>query len=71
MKVQQSHKLINPFGGIQFVLKQIKEHGIDTFIDAHFGSRGPLKNSTVYLMGCLLFTTAIFAAVVVLKILIH
>ncbi|MEJ7830656.1 MAG: hypothetical protein WKF91_20770 [Segetibacter sp.] len=30
MKVQQSNQLINPFGGIQFVLKQIKEHGIDT-----------------------------------------
>lgn len=47
MKVQQSHKLINPFGGIQFVLKQIKEHGIDTFIDAHFGSRGPLKQYSI------------------------
>jgi len=47
MKVQQSHKLINPFGGIQFVLKQIREHGIDTFIDAHFGSRGPLKQYSI------------------------
>src|SRR5665647_2537340 len=33
MKVQQSNQLINPFGGIQFVLKQIKEHSIDKFIE--------------------------------------
>jgi hypothetical protein len=47
MKVQQSHKLINPFGGIQFVLKQIKEQGIDTFIDAHLGSRGAKKEYSI------------------------
>ena len=47
MKVQQSDKLINPFGGIQFVLKQIKEQGIDTFIDANLGSRGALKQYSI------------------------
>ena len=47
MKVQQSNKLINPFGGIEFVLKQIKEQGIDTFIDAHLGSRGAKKEYSI------------------------
>lgn len=43
MKVQQSSQLINPFGGIQFVIKQIKDQGIDTFIDEQLGSRGAKK----------------------------
>src|ERR1035438_3303598 len=43
MKVQQSTQLINPFGGIQFVLKHLKEEGIDTFIDEQLGSRGEKK----------------------------
>ena len=43
MKVQQSNQLINPFGGIQFVLKHIKDHGIDTFINEQLGSRGKEK----------------------------
>lgn len=43
MKVQQSTQLINPFGGVQFVLKHIKEQGIDTFIDEQLGSRGAKK----------------------------
>ena len=47
MKVQQSNKLINPFGGIQFVAKQIKEHGIDKFINTHLGSRGLLKQYSI------------------------
>ena len=47
MKVQQSRQLINPFGGIQFVLKHIKEQGIDTFIDEHLGSRGVKKEYSI------------------------
>lgn len=47
MKVQQSTQLINPFGGIQFVIKQIKEQGIDTFIDERLGSRGAEKEYSI------------------------
>lgn len=47
MKVQQSTQLINPFGGIQFVLKHIKEQGIDTFIDEQLGSRGDKKEYSI------------------------
>ena len=47
MKVQQSTQLINPFGGIQFVLKHIKEEGIDTFIDEQLGSRGVQKQYSI------------------------
>jgi hypothetical protein len=47
MKVQQSTQLINPFGGIQFVLKHIKEEGIDTFIDEQLGSRGAKKEYSI------------------------
>lgn len=47
MKVQQSTQLINPFGGIQFVLKQIKRQGIDTFIDEQLGSRGVQKEYSI------------------------
>ena len=47
MKVQQSTQLINPFGGIQFVLKHIKEQGIDTFIDEQLGSRGAKKEYSI------------------------
>jgi hypothetical protein len=47
MKVQQSTQLINPFGGIQFVVKQIKEQGIDTFIDEQLGSRGVEKQYSI------------------------
>ena len=43
MKVQQSTQLINPFGGIQFVLKQLKDAGIDKFINEQLGSRGKAK----------------------------
>ena len=43
MKVQQSSQLINPFGGIQFVLKQVKDAGIDKFINEQLGSRGDAK----------------------------
>ena len=47
MKVQQSNQLINPFGGIEFVIKQIKEHGIDKFIDEQLGSRGAKKEYSI------------------------
>lgn len=47
MKVLQSSQLINPFGGIQFVLKQIKENGIDKFLDDQLGSRGPKKEYSI------------------------
>lgn len=47
MKVQQSTQLINPFGGIQFVIKQIKEQAIDTFIDEQLGSRGTEKQYSI------------------------
>src|SRR6266496_3077966 len=47
MKVQQSNQLINPFGGIQFVLKQIKEHSINKFIDDQLGSRGAQKEYNI------------------------
>ena len=43
VKVQQSTPLINPFGGIQFVLKQVKDAGIDRFINEQLGSRGEAK----------------------------
>ena len=47
MKVQQSNQLINPFGGIQFVIKHIKEAGIDKFIDEQLGSRGEAKTYSI------------------------
>ncbi|MEJ7684524.1 MAG: IS1380 family transposase [Segetibacter sp.] len=47
MKVQQSNQLINPFGGIQFVIKHIKEAGIDKFIDEQSGSRGEAKTYSI------------------------
>ncbi len=47
MKVQQTNHLINPFGGIGFVIKQINNHGINTFIDTQLGSRGPLKEYSI------------------------
>ena len=47
MKVQQSTQLINPFGGIQFVLKHIKDEGIDTFIDEQLGSREAKKEYSI------------------------
>ena len=47
MKVQQSTQLINPFGGIQFVLKHIKEQGIATFINEQLGSRGDQKQYSI------------------------
>ncbi len=47
MKVQQSNQLINPFGGIQFVLKQIKEYNIDKFIDEQLGCRGAQKEYSI------------------------
>lgn len=47
MKVQQSAQLINPFGGIQFVLSQIKQAGIDNFINEQLGSRGKAKTYSI------------------------
>jgi hypothetical protein len=47
MKLLQSNQLINPFGGLQFVLKQIKEQGIDTFINDQLGSRGAKKEYSI------------------------
>ena len=47
MKVQQSLQLINPFGGIQFVLKQIKDAGIDKYINEQLGSRGEAKTYSI------------------------
>ena len=47
MKVQQSTQLINPFGGIQFVLTHIKEQGIATFINEQLGSRGDQKQYSI------------------------
>ncbi len=47
MKVYQSNQIINPFGGIQFVLKHIKENGIDKFLDDQLGSRGPKKEYSI------------------------
>ncbi len=47
MKVQQSNQLINPFGGIQFVLKQVKDAGIDKFINEQLGSRGEAKTYSI------------------------
>jgi len=47
MKVLQSNQLINPFGGLQFVLKQIKEQGIDTFINDRLGNRGAKKEYSI------------------------
>ena len=34
-------------GGIQFVLKHIKDEGIDTFIDEQLGSRGAKKEYSI------------------------
>ena len=47
VKIQQSTELINPFGGIQFVLKHIKDAGIDKFINEQLGSRGAAKEYTI------------------------
>lgn len=47
MKVQQSTQLISPFGGLQFVLSQIKQAGIDKFINEQLGSRGEAKTYSV------------------------
>lgn len=47
MKVQQSTQFINPFGGIQFVLKQVKDAGIDRFINEQLGSRGAAKTYSI------------------------
>ena len=47
VKVQQSTELINPFGGIQFVIKHIKEAGIDKFINEQLGSRGQAKTYSI------------------------
>lgn len=47
MKVHQSNQLINPFGGIQFVIKQIKQTGIDKFIDEQLGNRGAQKEYSI------------------------
>ena len=43
VKIQQSTQLINPFGGIQFVLKQVKDAGIGRFINEQLGGRGEAK----------------------------
>lgn len=47
MKVQQSTQLISPFGGLQFALKEIKQTGIDKFIDEQLGSRGDAKTYSI------------------------
>ena len=47
MKVQQSTQLINPFGGLQFVLKQVKQEGIDKFINEQLGNRGEAKTYSI------------------------
>ena len=70
MKVQQATQLINPFGGIQFVLEYIKEQALIHLLMSNWEAVGPTRN-TVYLMDCLPFTTAIFAEEVVWKTLIH
>ncbi len=38
-KVEKSNEIINPFGGINFVLKAIKDSGIPQLIDKELGSR--------------------------------
>ena len=65
MKIQQSTKLINLFGGLQFVLKQIKQEGIDKFINEQLCSRGEAKIYSPYPMGSSPCITAIYAASVV------
>jgi hypothetical protein len=47
VKVQQSTHLINPFGGIQFVLEQLKDAGIHRFINEQLGSRGEAKTYSI------------------------
>ena len=47
MKVLQSNQLINPFGGLQFVSKHIRENQLDKFLDDQLGSRGPKKEYTI------------------------
>jgi hypothetical protein len=47
MKVQQSTQLINPFGGLQFVIKHLREQGIDSFIIEQLGSRGAKKEYSI------------------------
>lgn len=47
VKVQQTNQLINPFGGIQFLIKHIKEAGIDEFINEQLGSRGEAKTYSI------------------------
>src|SRR2546428_4018059 len=47
MKVLQSTQLINPFGGLQFVSKHIKENQVDKFLDDQLGSRGSKKEYTI------------------------
>lgn len=47
MKVQQSPQLINPFGGLQFVLRQLRQAGIGAFINEHLGSRGEAKTYSI------------------------
>jgi hypothetical protein len=47
VKVQQSTQLISSFGGLHFVLKQIKQAGIDNFINEQLGSRGQAKTYSI------------------------
>lgn len=39
MKVQQVSQIVSPFGGLPFVVEQIKRHGIDQFLDEQMGKR--------------------------------
>ena len=39
MKIEIAKPTINPFGGLNFVIDEIKKNGINTLIDNELGSR--------------------------------
>jgi len=39
MKIQQVSQSMSPFGGINFVINEVKKHAIDKFLDAELGKR--------------------------------
>lgn len=41
MKIEKSNQIINPFGGINFVIQAIKQSGVLDIIDNQLGSRAP------------------------------
>jgi len=41
MKVQKNNQIINPFGGINFVVNEIRKSGILKLIDNQLGCRAP------------------------------